>query len=81
MTLARRCNALDALVAYAFGALGLHRVMANHLPDNERSAKLLARLGFEVEGLAKNYLFINGAWRDHVLTARTNADPRCVPHL
>jgi [ribosomal protein S5]-alanine N-acetyltransferase len=30
---------------------------------------LLARLGFVVEGVAKEYLFIDGAWRDHVLTA------------
>jgi ribosomal-protein-alanine N-acetyltransferase len=31
----------------------------------------LQRLGFRVEGLARNYLYINGAWRDHVLTALT----------
>jgi hypothetical protein len=33
---------------------------------------LLERLGFASEGLAKDYLFIDGAWRDHVLTARLN---------
>ena len=48
--------------------------MANYMPDNLRSAALLKRLGFEVEGLAKNYLYINGQWRDHVLTSLTNAD-------
>ncbi len=42
------------------------------MPENERSARLLARLGFVRVGLARNYLFINGAWRDHVLTERIN---------
>ena len=51
--------------------LRLHRVQANHLPENQRSARLLQRLGFRVEGLAREYLYINGAWRDHVLTALT----------
>ncbi len=59
-------------IAYAFGELGLHRIMANHVPENERSAKLLESLGFVVEGRAKDYLHINGAWRDHVLTSLTN---------
>jgi ribosomal-protein-alanine N-acetyltransferase len=65
-------EATEAGVRYVFETLNFHRIMANHLPENERSACLLKRLGFEPEGLAKNYLFINGAWRDHVLTARTN---------
>ena len=51
--------------------LRLHRVQANHLPENHRSARLLQRLGFRIEGLARDYLYINGAWRDHVLTALT----------
>lgn len=63
-------EALQAALVWAFGELGLHRVMANYLPRNERSARLLARLGFEREGYAKRYLKIAGDWQDHVLTAR-----------
>ena len=65
-------EALRAVVAHAFGELRLHRLMANHLPENVRSARVLERLGFAKEGLAKDYLFIGGAWRDHVLTALAN---------
>ena len=39
-----------------------------------RSGALLARLGFEKEGYAKDYLLIDGQWRDHVLTALTTPD-------
>ena len=49
----------------------LHRVMANYMPENERSGRVLERLGFVVEGFAREYLFINGAWRDHILTSYT----------
>ena len=59
---------------YMFRERRLHRIMANHRPENERSARLLARLGFRPEGLAERYLFIDGAWRDHVLTALVNPD-------
>ncbi|WP_269532905.1 GNAT family N-acetyltransferase [Chitinimonas sp. BJYL2] len=52
----------------------LHRISANHLPDNERSARVLAKLGFVREGYAPDYLLIDGAWRDHVLTALTRRD-------
>ncbi len=45
----------------------LHRVMATHLPENLRSARLLRRLGFAVEGYARDFLRINGRWRDAVL--------------
>jgi ribosomal-protein-alanine N-acetyltransferase len=63
-------EALVAALADAFGPrVALHRVQANARPENARSLRLLERLGFEREGLAKEYLFIDGAWRDHVLTA------------
>jgi ribosomal-protein-alanine N-acetyltransferase len=65
-------EALCASLDYAFRELRLHRVMANYRPENARSARLLERLGFAREGYAREYLFIDGAWRDHVLTSKTN---------
>ncbi|MFT4925023.1 MAG: ribosomal-protein-alanine N-acetyltransferase [Phenylobacterium sp.] len=63
---------LDKLISYVFNQYHLHRIMANHLPDNIRSEKLLKRLGFEKEGYAKSYLQIDGKWQDHVLNSRIN---------
>ncbi len=68
-------EALRAAIGHVFEQVRLHRIMANHLPENTRSGKLLGKLGFVVEGVARQYLFINGAWRDHVLTALTNPKP------
>jgi len=62
-------EALTAAIAHVFDAMQLHRIMANYRPENQRSARLLARLGFEREGEARAYLKINGVWADHVLTA------------
>jgi ribosomal-protein-alanine N-acetyltransferase len=65
-------EALSAAIDYVFHQQGLHRIMANYMPENQRSAQLLARLGFATEGLAKSYLKIAGVWQDHVLSARVN---------
>jgi ribosomal-protein-alanine N-acetyltransferase len=71
-------EALRAGIAEMFSArVNLHRIQANHDPHNTRSAAVLARLGFRTEGLARDYLFISGAWRDHAMTALTN--PQFVP--
>ncbi|MER3054903.1 GNAT family N-acetyltransferase [Xanthomonas hortorum] len=61
-------------IAFAFGPLGLHRVMAQYVPENLRSARVLQRLGFQIEGYARRYLQLNGVWRDHVLTSRLRDD-------
>lgn len=65
-------EAVRAVVRFAFEDLHLHRIMANYMPANERSARLLKRLGFTNEGTAREYLFLNGAWQDHILTSLTN---------
>ena len=57
-------------MTWCFRNIGLHRVEANYQPSNERSGRLLRSLGFTVEGYARDYLYIDGAWRDHVLTAK-----------
>jgi ribosomal-protein-alanine N-acetyltransferase len=69
-------QSLAVAIDYMFKEKNLHRIMANHLPENDKSARVLKRLGFEAEGLAKQYLFINGAWRDHVLNSRINPNWR-----
>jgi ribosomal-protein-alanine N-acetyltransferase len=68
-------EALTALLAHGFHSLRLHRIQANYVPTNERSGRVLRRLGFAVEGYARDYLYIDGAWRDHVLTALTSPTP------
>ena len=65
-------EALRLAIAYAFDELNLHRISANYVPGNERSGVLLRRLGFTVEGYARDYLMIQGRWQDHILTALYN---------
>ena len=65
-------EALRATNRYMFAQQRLHRIAANYRPENIRSGRLLAKLGFRIEGFAKDYLFIDGAWRDHVLTSIAN---------
>lgn len=56
---------LQLALTYAREQLGLHRLEANIQPENHRSIALVKRCGFEFEGMSPDYLYINGAWRDH----------------
>jgi ribosomal-protein-alanine N-acetyltransferase len=47
--------------------LGLHRLEAGTMVENLPSQRVLEARGFERYGLAPGLLFLNGAWRDHVL--------------
>lgn len=58
-------EALTAAIRYMQRTQHIHRIMANYMPHNKRSGALLARLGFEKEGYAKDYLLIDGQWRVH----------------
>lgn len=66
------CEAVAVVLGHAFDALNLHRIEATHNPDNAASARLLAKLGFEREGLAREYIQLNGAWQDQVLNGLCN---------
>jgi ribosomal-protein-alanine N-acetyltransferase len=67
-------EALKAATAYMFSEWRMHRIMANYMPHNVRSGHVLRRLGFVVEGYARDYLQIAGKWEDHILTALINPD-------
>ncbi len=67
-------EALDAVVAFAFGELKLHRLEANVMPRNLRSKRVLQKRGFRSEGLSERYLKINGVWEDHEHYVLLNED-------
>ena len=72
----RMTRAVAATVEFAFSKLRLHRVEAACIPDNAPSIALLERNSFQREGYAREYLKIDGAWRDHILFALVESDVR-----
>ncbi|KLV03139.1 ribosomal protein S5-alanine N-acetyltransferase [Photobacterium aphoticum] len=66
-------RALAAANQWMFEDQSFHRIIAAYMPRNEKSAAVLRKCGFEIEGTAKDYLLINGRWEDHILTACLNA--------
>jgi ribosomal-protein-alanine N-acetyltransferase len=72
-------DALRALLPYAFQQLALHRIEAACLQENEASRRLLSKVGFREEGIARQYLRINDCWQDHLLFGLVDADLAGLP--
>jgi [ribosomal protein S5]-alanine N-acetyltransferase len=68
-------RAVRALVPFAFNSLHLHRLEAACLPHNKASMRLLEKVGFQREGLARGLVCINGRWQDHIVFAMLSDDP------
>jgi ribosomal-protein-alanine N-acetyltransferase len=56
---------LELITEKIFSDMKLHRIVARALPDNEASIRLLKKIGFEYEGVARGYLYMHGKWADH----------------
>lgn len=65
---------IAAVLDFAFGAAGLHRIQAAIMPHNARSLRVIEKLGFRKEGFAERYLQIAGKWEDHVIFAMTREE-------
>jgi len=74
-------DALRVLLPHAFHSLGLHRIDAACIPENQPSRHLLTKFGFREIGQAKGYLKINGEWRDHLLTSALLEDVLASPAM
>ena len=72
-------DAIRVLIPFVFKTLGLHRIEAACVPENEPSRNLLGKAGFRQEGLAKRYLLINGVWSDHVRYALLEDEYQATP--
>jgi ribosomal-protein-alanine N-acetyltransferase len=57
-------EAVSKVISFGFDALELIRIGAIVFPENESSNNLLQRLGFQKEGLLRNYIDQNGVSND-----------------
>ncbi|AIQ61883.1 acetyltransferase [Paenibacillus stellifer] len=57
--------AVGLVAAYAFKSLGLHRLQAAILLHNDASRRVLEKSGFQAEGIARQFIKIDGRWQDH----------------
>ena len=64
-------TAVALAMDYVFKVVGLHRVEIDIRPENKASVRVVEKLGLRHEGLKKNYIHINNAWRDHLVFALT----------
>ena len=60
-------QALPLLISYAFESLDLHRLEADIDPRNQRSLKMLQRLGFQKEGYFRQRHQVHGERQDSVM--------------
>jgi ribosomal-protein-alanine N-acetyltransferase len=54
---------------YSLNILRLHRIEINIRPENAASLRVVEKLELPQEGYRREYLHIDGAWRDHVTYA------------
>ncbi len=72
-------GAVRLALRHGYAQLGLHRVGAAVRRENGRSRRLLERLGFRHEGVSPEYLWVDGAWRDHDRFALLRREFRDAP--
>ena len=72
MGLGLMSEAISLIKKFTFDELELHRIEAACLENNQRSLNTLKKNYFNIEGIAKKYLKINGKWQDHVLLSCIN---------
>ena len=62
-------EAARAVVAYGFEELGVHRVSAWCIAENRGSARVLEKLGMQLEGRLRQKEYFKGRWWDALLYA------------
>ncbi len=68
--------ALDAVSAFGFGRLGLHRIELAHAVENTASCLVAVRAGYSYEGTLRHAMRypVDGRWSDEHLHARLATD-------
>ncbi len=61
--------AVAMAIDYCFKKIRLHRIEIAIRPENQKSLRVVEKLGLRNEGIRPKFLHINGEWRDHVIYA------------
>jgi RimJ/RimL family protein N-acetyltransferase len=69
-------EAAQAMLRLGFEELGLHRISAVCIAGNDRSTRLLTRLGMRQEGQLVHSILFKGAWEDQLLFSVLNTEWR-----
>jgi ribosomal-protein-serine acetyltransferase len=67
-------EAARACLDFAFQRMGMHRVRCAAATDNAPSLRVIARLGFRFEGIAREAEWVGSRWLDHALFAKLATD-------
>ena len=65
-------EALALLIPYCFKKLHLHQLFANITPDNQHSITLFMGHGFKKNGEKKDWLYVNGAFKNQLILQLIN---------
>jgi len=68
-------EAARACVDFALFRLGAHRVRCAAATDNHPSLRVIARLRFHFEGIARQAEYVDARWVDHAVFSRLATDP------
>jgi ribosomal-protein-serine acetyltransferase len=69
-------EAARATIEFAFRYMGAHRIRIAAATDNHASLRVISRLGFRFEGIARQAEWVDGRWLDHGVFALLATDPR-----
>ena len=68
-------EAARACADFAIARMGVHRIRCAAATDNYPSLRVIARLGFRFEGIARQAEFVGSRWLDHAVFAKLSTDP------
>lgn len=67
-------TAVALMIDFLLLDLGLHRVEICIRPENNKSLRIVEKLGLRFEGVRERYIHINGEWADHNCFAVTKEE-------
>jgi len=67
-------EAAQVAVDFAFTRMGVHRIRCAAATDNVASLRVISRLSFRFEGIARQAELVGSRWLDHALFARLSSD-------